>query len=103
MKATMVKRLARAAARSGSGRHRRGHRVIGGAMALLLALGVVVVATATSANAGTCASTSVLSNTTFEIDPSSNLVVDGTDCSDWLAGAAGTARPSGVLAKADRP
>jgi uncharacterized repeat protein (TIGR01451 family) len=79
-------------------------RVLAVTVMALAGASVLFFAGARSAPAMTPCAGSVLGGSNFEIDADANLKVDGpADCIDWLAGGAGSALRTGVLAKNDKP
>jgi hypothetical protein len=72
-------------------------------MGVALVIALTLVGGASPAPA-TCTTANVLSGSSFEIDLSANLKVDGASpCIDWLAGGTGSGLRAGVLAKNDKP
>jgi hypothetical protein len=73
------------------------------ASALVVVFAVVGSAVATTPGPSGCTNTSTLDGSAFEIDTNANLVVNTTNCIDWLADGANSSFRSGVLAKNDKP
>jgi hypothetical protein len=71
--------------------------------ALVVALAVVGSAIATTPGTSGCTNPASLDGSAFEIDTNANLVVNTTNCIDWLSDGAGSSFRSGVTAKNDKP
>src|SRR5215207_9090584 len=86
----------------GMNRQTLGAGVLG---AILLLIAVVLApgaAKGTTPGPDGCTNAATLSGSAFEIDTDANLVVNTTNCIDWLTGGTGTSMRSGVLAKNDK-
>jgi hypothetical protein len=70
--------------------------------ALIAAFAIAGAAVATTVGPPACTNTATLTGSAFEIDVNANLVVDTTNCIDWLTGGSGTGLRSGVLAQPDK-
>jgi hypothetical protein len=60
-------------------------------------------ASATTVGPPACTNTATLLGSAFEIDTDANLIVNTSNCIDWLTGGTGTSFRSGVVAKNDQP
>jgi hypothetical protein len=97
-------------------RRARAHRLwkLGAATTALVTTGLVIgIAFAVSASAGpsgvnttigppACTNGATLNGSAFEIDTNANLIVDSTNCIDWLSGGAGSGLRTGVFTKNDK-